>query len=112
MRVCRGVYMRPIETRFGLRAPTVEMAIDSLSALWGETIVPCGGAAANSLGLTLQIPVQPVYLTSGPVAGCTSTDCSSGYAMPRVGNWRHRTAAPAISFVPWPGSARTKSRTG
>ena len=39
MRVCRGVYMRPIETRFGLRAP-------------------------------------------------------------------------AISFVPWPRSARTKSRTG
>ena len=33
-------------------------------------------------------------------------------AMPRVGNWRHRTAAPAISFAPWPGSARTKSRTG
>ncbi len=66
MRVCRGVYMRPIETRFGLRAPAVEKAIDSLSALWGETIVPCGGAAANSLGLTLQIPVQPVYLTSGP----------------------------------------------
>ncbi len=66
MRVCRGVYMRPVETRFGLRAPTVEKALVSLSALWGETIVPCGGAAANTLGLTLQIPVEPVYLTSGP----------------------------------------------
>ena len=66
MRVCRGVYMRPVETRFGFRAPTVEKAIASLSALWGETIVPCGGAAANTLGLTLQIPVEPVYLTSGP----------------------------------------------
>jgi hypothetical protein len=66
MRICRGVYMRPIETRFGLRTPSIEKAIASLSALWGETIVPCGGAAANGLRLTTQIPVQSVYLTSGP----------------------------------------------
>ena len=66
MRICRGVYMRPVETRFGPRAPAVKKAIASLSALWGETIVPCGGGAANALGLTTQIPVRPVYLTSGP----------------------------------------------
>ena len=66
LRIFRGVYMRPIETRFGLCSPSVEKAIESLSALWGETIVPSGGAAANVLGLTTQIPVQPVYLTSGP----------------------------------------------
>lgn len=66
LRIFRGVYMRPIETRFGLRTPDIEEAIASLSALWGETIVPCGGAAANVLGLTTQIPVQSVYLTSGP----------------------------------------------
>jgi hypothetical protein len=66
LRIFRGVYMRPIETRFGLRTPDIDEAIVSLSALWGETIVPCGGAAANVLGLTTQIPVQSVYLTSGP----------------------------------------------
>ena len=66
LRIFRGVYMRPIETRFGLCSPSVEKAIESLSALWGETIVPSGGAAANVLGLTTQIPVQLVYLTSGP----------------------------------------------
>lgn len=66
LRIFRGVYMRPIETRFGLRTPDIEEAIASLSALWGETIVPCGGAAANILGLTTQVPVQSVYLTSGP----------------------------------------------
>ena len=66
MRICQGVYMRPGETPFGLRPPAVEKVIASLSALWGETIVPCGGAAANHLGLTTQIPVRPVYLTSGP----------------------------------------------
>ena len=66
LRVCQGVYMRPIETRFGVRPPAVEKVIASLSALWGEVIVPCGGAAANVLGLTTQVPVRPVYLTSGP----------------------------------------------
>ena len=66
MRICQGVYMRPVETRFGPCAPSVEKAIASLSSLWGEAIVPCGGAAANALGLTTQNPLRPVYLTSGP----------------------------------------------
>ena len=66
MRVCHGVYMRPVETRFGLCAPSVGKALATLSTLWGETIVPCGGAAANYLGLTTQNPVREVYLTSGP----------------------------------------------
>ena len=66
LRVCRGVYMRPIETRFGVRAPSSPKVIAALSALWGETIVPSGGAAANLLRLSTQVPVRLVYLTSGP----------------------------------------------
>ena len=66
MRICQGVYMRPVETRFGLRAPRVAKALAALSKMWGETIVPCGGSAANCLGLTTQNPVRAVYLTSGP----------------------------------------------
>lgn len=66
LRVCRGVYMRPIKTRFGVHAPSVPKVIASLSALWGETIVPSGGAAANLLRLTTQVPIRMVYLTSGP----------------------------------------------
>ena len=38
----------------------------ALSKMWGGTIVPCGGAAINCLGLTTQNPVRVVYLTSGP----------------------------------------------
>jgi len=66
MRICQGIYMRPIKTRFGVRAPRIGKALTALAKLWGETIVPCGGAAANCLGLTTQNPVRPVYLTSGP----------------------------------------------
>ena len=66
MRICQGVYMRPVETRFGPRSPRIDEALSALSKLWVETIVPCGGAAANRLGLTMQNPVRMVYLTSGP----------------------------------------------
>ena len=66
MRIYRGIYMRPIETRFGLRAPRREKALTALSKLWDETIVPNGGDAANWLGLTTQNTVRSVYLTSGP----------------------------------------------
>ena len=66
LRVCQGVYVWPVQTRFGPRPPEVEKVLASLSALWGETIVPCGGTTANALGLSTQVPVRSVYLTSGP----------------------------------------------
>ncbi len=66
LRICRGMYVRPVDTRFGSCPPLIEKVISSLSDLRGETIVPCGGASANVLGLTNQVPIRSVYLTSGP----------------------------------------------
>ena len=65
MRICQGVYMRPIQTRFGRCAPSIHKSLQALSELWGETIVPNGGGAANWLGSTTQNPIRSVYLTSG-----------------------------------------------
>lgn len=65
-RIFQGVYVRTIETRFGRRGPSVDKVIPELSELWGEIIVPSGGAAANLLGLTDQVPMRRIYLTSGP----------------------------------------------
>lgn len=65
IRAGRGIYMRPVQTRFGPRSPSVEQAIEALAVQRGETIVPSGAAAANALGLTTQVPVKLVYLTSG-----------------------------------------------
>ena len=65
MRVCQGVYVLPVQTRFGSRPPALDRVINSLSTLWGVTMVPSGGWAANALGLTKQTPVRPVFLTSG-----------------------------------------------
>lgn len=66
MRAARGLYLRPVETRFGQRAPTAEKVAQAIGRVLGETVVRSGAAAANSLGLTTQVPVRPVYLTSGP----------------------------------------------
>lgn len=66
MRICQGVYVRTIETRFGKCPPDFNKVIAALSELWGEVIVPSGGGAANFLGLTTQVPMRLSYLTSGP----------------------------------------------
>lgn len=65
IRAGRGIYMRPVQTRFGPRSPSAEQAVEALGVQRGETIVPNGAAAANALGLTTQVPVKAIYLTSG-----------------------------------------------
>ena len=40
IRAGRGIYMRPVQTRFGPRSPSAEQAIEALSVQRGETIVP------------------------------------------------------------------------
>jgi len=65
MRAGRGLYVRPVETRFGKRPPSVEHMVQALAGSKGEIIASHGAAAANALGLTTQVPVRAVYLTSG-----------------------------------------------
>ena len=105
MRICQGVYMRPVETRFGPCAPRIEKALAALSALWGETIVPCGGAAANCLGLTTQNPVRSVYLTSGPHRRLHFG--SSIVELRHAPRWQlvapHRKAGDVIRALAWLG---------
>jgi hypothetical protein len=65
LRAGRGMYVRPVETRFGARPPSVPKVVEAIGEARGETLVPSGAAAANALGLTTQVPVRVVYLTSG-----------------------------------------------
>ena len=65
MRIGRGAYVSPVKTRFGDRPPDIDKSLESLSKQSGETIVPSGGSVAYGLGFTTQVPVRPVYLTSG-----------------------------------------------
>lgn len=66
LRAGRGIYVLPVESRFGTRAPSTVKMVDGLAIQRGETIVAHGATAANALGLTTQVPMRAVYLTSGP----------------------------------------------
>ena len=65
IRAGHGIYVKPVESQFGRRAPTSGKVIQGLAAQRGEIVVPHGAAVANSLGLTTQVPTREVYLTSG-----------------------------------------------
>ena len=105
MRICQGVYIRPVHTRFGLRPPAVEKVLGSLSALWGEAIVPCGGMAANALGLTTQVPVRQVHLTSGPNRKLKFGELT--VELRHAPRWQltapHRPAGEAVRALAWLG---------
>ena len=65
LRAGHGLYVLPVESRFGTRAPSAVRMVEGLAAQRGETIVPHGAVAANALGLTTQVLMRAVYLTSG-----------------------------------------------
>ncbi|KRC86282.1 hypothetical protein D3C87_464590 [compost metagenome] len=65
LRVARGAYAAPVVGRFGPRAPAPKRVVTALAEQRGETVVPHGASAANALGLTQQVPIREVYLTSG-----------------------------------------------
>lgn len=65
LRVARGAYAAPVSSRFGSRAPAPEKVVKALAEQSGEIVVPHGASAANALGLTQQVPIREVYLTSG-----------------------------------------------
>ena len=114
MRVCQGVYVRPIQTRFGLRAPSIDKVLGSLSALWGETIVPCGGMAANALGLIAQVPIRSVYLTSGPNRQLKLGEVA--VELRHAPRWQlvapHRPAGDAVRALAWLGPEEVKENLG
>ena len=66
LRAGRGIYVLPVESRYGVRAPSSVKMVEGLANQRGDIIVSHGAAAANALGLTTQVPMRAVYLTSGP----------------------------------------------
>jgi Family of unknown function (DUF6088) len=113
MRLGRGVYVLPVKTRFGTRAPAAEKVIEHLAATRAEIIVPHGAAAANALGLTTQVPTKLVYLTSG-----RSRQLKLGaqvVEMKHVPQWMLLPSQPAageaIRALEWQGHAPTQEST-
>jgi hypothetical protein len=110
IRAGRGVYLRPITTRFGTRAPSVEQAVEALASQRGEVIVPSGAAAANILGLTTQVPVRSVYLTSG--RSRTMNLGKQTVELRHAPRWQltlaHKPAGEAVRALAWLGPEKAE----
>jgi DNA-binding GntR family transcriptional regulator len=107
IRAGRGLYVRPIESRFGMRPPSVENVVRALAASTEETIASHGAAAANALGLTTQVPIREVYLTSGPSRQLKLG--SRSVELRHAPKWQltlaNRPAGEAIRALAWLGEA-------
>ena len=66
-RIGRGLYDYPRQhARLGALSPDTDSLADALSTQSGDKLAPSGAAAANSLGLSTQVPAKASYATSGP----------------------------------------------
>ena len=114
LRAGRGVYVLPVESRFGRRAPSVEKTIEGLAAARGERIANSGAMAANVLGLTTQVPVKRVFLTSG--SSRTLTLGGERIELRHAPPWQlalaDRRAGEAVRALAWLGRERAGAATG
>lgn len=110
LRVSRGVYVLPVEGKFGSRAPSTESVVQAIEAQSGEIIVQNGAAAANALGLTTQVPTREVFLTSG--ASRTLQLGKRVVELKHATRWQlglgNRPAGMAIRALSWLGSEQVQ----
>ena len=66
-RLARGIYDYPrISPRFGLLSPDLDAVASAIARKDGRVVQVSPARAANTLGLTSQVPAKAVYLTDGP----------------------------------------------
>lgn len=115
LRAGRGAYVAPVLGRFGTRPPSPGKVVQALATQNGEVVAPHGAAAANTLGLTQQVPIREAYVTSGRTRkiqlGCSEV------LVKHVPNWMLALgtgpAGSAVRALAWmgPGMARQSLAT-
>jgi len=66
-RISRGLYDYPcISKRLGQLSPSPDAVAQAVARSTGHSVYVSGARAANALGLSMQVPARPVYLTDGP----------------------------------------------
>jgi hypothetical protein len=94
-----------------VRTPEVATVLEAVQKETGEVIAPSGAATANQLGLTKQVPLRPVYLTSGRKRqlrlGAQTIELQHAPA------WQltlaERPAGAVIRALAWGGKARSQN---
>lgn len=65
LRLARGIYALPVQSKFGEHAPQTSDLLAGLSRITGDTYVTSGAMEANQLGFTTQVPTRARYWTTG-----------------------------------------------
>ena len=102
----RGLYSPIVRSAFGERAPRHELLVRNVAEHTGETVTPSGLQEARAFGLTTQVPVRPVYLTSGRSrrlrAGAVEVELR--HAPPWLLHESRSMAGKAIRALEWMGA--------
>ena len=64
-RLAKGIYYKPIVTKYGNVYPSTEKIVRAIAEHENAEILPTGESALNALGFSTQVPMKPVYLTTG-----------------------------------------------
>lgn len=65
VRLSNGVFLKPVLTRFGVLYPDPGVVVKAIVKRDHAEVLPNGFVALNQLGLSTQVPVSYMYLTSG-----------------------------------------------
>jgi hypothetical protein len=111
MRTSRGIYVLPVQSRFGMRGPDAAKMLEAVAKKTNEPIVRHGAAAANAFGLTTQVPVREIWVTAG-----RTRQFQIGNRIVLVQHaprWQmllpNKPAGDAIRAIAWIGKARAEA---
>jgi len=65
VRLSNGVFLKPVLTKFGILYPEPSVVVKAIAKRDHAEVMPNGFVALNQLGISSQVPVNYMYLTSG-----------------------------------------------
>jgi hypothetical protein len=65
VRLANGIYMKPARTQYGIAMPSMVQIAEAIAERDHVQILPVGETAENMFGLSEQVPMKAVFLTSG-----------------------------------------------
>jgi len=85
VRIANGVFLKPERSRFGIVYPQPGEVVKAIAKRDHAEVLPNGFVALNELGLSTQVPVKYMYLTSGAtrVVKLGETEVELRHASPR-----------------------------
>lgn len=117
-RLARGLYDVPrISRRLGALTPDSGNVARAVARANGGVVQISGAQAANSLGLSMQVPAQPEYLTDGPSRKVTvgKRVVTLRHASPKVlvaPGSKAGTVVQALRYLGPDGAAQAVDRLG